>query len=72
MTPMAAAAPLAAVTPMAAAAPMPVQSTVGEGRRQRRESERYAHKTAKRNSFGLDHGVPLPDSADKLRPREPR
>jgi hypothetical protein len=42
--------------------------SAGEGRRQRRESERYANKTAERNSFGLAHGVLLPDGADKLRP----
>jgi hypothetical protein len=53
---------------MAAAVPMAVESIVGEGRRQRRKSERYANKTAERNGFGLDHGVPLPDGADKLRP----
>jgi hypothetical protein len=63
-----AAAPLATVTPLAAAVPTPVESIVGEGRRQRRKNESNAKKTAERNSFGLDHGVLLPDVADKLRP----
>jgi hypothetical protein len=61
-----------AAAPMAAAVPMAVESIVGEGRRQRRKSESYANETAERNSFGLDHEVPLLDGADKLRPREPR
>jgi hypothetical protein len=53
-----------------AAAPMAVESIVGESRRQRRESERNANKTAERNGFGLDHGVLLLGGADKLLPIE--
>src|SRR2546428_636334 len=57
-----AAAPLAAVTPVS------MESIVGEGRRQRRESESNANKIAERNNFGLAHGVLLRGGADKVHP----
>jgi hypothetical protein len=57
-----------ATAPLATVTPIPVESIVGESRRQRRESESYANETAERNSFELDHGVPLPGGADKLHP----
>jgi len=63
-----AAAPLATVTPLATAVPTPVESIVGEGGRQRRKNESNANKTAERNSFELDHDVPLFGGADKLHP----
>src|SRR2546429_744393 len=56
-----AAAPLVAVTPIPVA-------IVGEGGRQRRESESNANKTAERDNFGLAHGLLLPGGADKLHP----
>jgi len=52
-----------AVTPVAA-----VESIVGEGGRQRRESESNANKTAERDNFGLAHGLLLRGGADKLHP----